>query len=161
MLTFETLKDNFMKTIFYTYKKSPHFSEIYNLLSEIFNYNNLNVAEFNSNSLKIICSFIGIETKFIMSSFIDKNNNLKGQERVIEINSVLGADYYINLIGGIGLYSQDTFQEHEITLKFIKMNDVKYSQFTNEFIPSLSIIDILMFNSKDRIHELLNEYELI
>jgi hypothetical protein len=158
---FKTIQDNFMKTIFYTYKKSPHFSEIYNLLSEIFDYNNFNVAEFNSNSIKKLCDFIGIGTKFIFSSSLEKNNELKAQERVIEINRVLASDCYINPIGGIELYSRNAFREYEITLKFIQMNQIKYPQFGSEFVPSLSIIDVLMFNSKNKIKELLNEYELI
>ena len=46
-------------------------------------------------------------------------------------------------------------------LKFLKMGDIKYQQFKNDFVPNLSIIDILMFNSPDAIKEMLNEYELL
>ena len=158
---FETLKNNFLKRIKCTYKKAPYFSETYDLLSEILNYSNLNVAVFNSNSLKILCKSMRVETKFIMSSNLNKNNNLIGQERGFEILKLLGSQYEINAIGGLDLYSPDVYLQHGVTLKFIKMNDIKYPQFGNEFIPSLSIIDVLMFNSKDKIKGLLDEYELI
>jgi len=36
-----------------------------------------------------------------------------------------------------------------------------YKQFSEEFVPGLSIIDILMFNSKEECIELLNDYKLV
>jgi len=160
-ITFEKSKEKFLRKIDYSYKKAPHFSEIFDLLSKILDYDNLNVAEFNTNSLKNLCKFMGINTKFLFSSSLEKNNELKAQDRAIEINRVLGSDYYINAIGGIELYSPDDFQRHRITLKFIKMKQIKYPQFGSEFVPALSIIDVLMFNSKDKIKGLLDEYELL
>ena len=158
---FETTKDNFLKTLYLSYKKAPYFSETHEVLSEIFNYNTLNVAEFNSNSLKILCDYMNINTKILISSSLKKNNELKSQHRVIEINRVLGSDCYINPIGGIELYSPNVFNENGIQLKFIRMNEIKYPQFEGKFIPSLSIIDVLMFNSKEEIKYLLSNYKLI
>ncbi len=37
---------------------------------------------------------------------------------------------------------------------------IKYKQFNNEFVPWLSIIDVMMFNSKEQIQEYLNKYTL-
>ena len=158
---FEIVKENLFENVNYSYKKSPYFSEIYQLLSEIFKYNNLNVAEFNTNSLKILCNYMGIHSDFLVSSSLTKNNELKRQDFVIEVNRVLGSDCYINSIGGMELYSKKAFEENNISLKFIKMNDVTYDQGGKEFIPFLSIIDVLMYNSKDKILDLLNEYTLV
>ena len=38
---------------------------------------------------------------------------------------------------------------------------VKSKQFNNEFVPALSIIDVMMFNSVPEIQKMLNEYELL
>ena len=54
------------------------------------------------------------------------------------------------------LYSRDTFKNETIDLFFLKTNDVKYRQLENEFIPNLSIIDVMMFNSSEEIKEILN-----
>lgn len=40
------------------------------------------------------------------------------------------------------------------------MNQIRYQQFSNEFMPNLSIIDLLMFNSAEETQQLLDEYEL-
>ena len=53
------------------------------------------------------------------------------------------------------------FKENEIELKFVKTLDVSYKQKNNEFIPNLSIIDVLMFNSVEEINLMLDDYELI
>jgi len=159
--SFEENKAKILKTIYFSYKKCPYFSEVYDLLSGIFDYNNFNLVEFNTNSLKIICCYLGIDTNFLISSQINKNNNLKGQELVIEINRVLGSDHYINSIGGRNLYSKTRFFEAKISLKFIKMNEIQYSQGNFEFFPNLSIIDILMWNSKKDIQSFLKDYILI
>ncbi|HOA81203.1 MAG TPA: WbqC family protein, partial [Defluviitaleaceae bacterium] len=45
-------------------------------------------------------------------------------------------------------------------LNFLKTDDIKYQQFGDEFIPNLSIIDVMMFNSREKIQELLEQYTL-
>ena len=59
------------------------------------------------------------------------------------------------------LYSKDEFKEYGIDLYFIKMDNIEYKQFSNEFIPNLSIIDVLMHNGKEGTKELLNRYTLV
>ena len=71
------------------------------------------------------------------------------------------ATNYHNLIGGIDIYDKHQFSKNNISLSFLKSKDVIYKQFKNEFIPNLSIIDIMMFNSVAEIKNMLNAYELI
>ncbi len=47
------------------------------------------------------------------------------------------------------LYSKENFAEYGIRLQFIKSLPIEYKQFNNEFVTWLSIIDVLMFNSKE------------
>ena len=72
----------------------------------------------------------------------------------------LGAESYINAIGGKDLYSKERFTKEGINLNFIQTGDVRYKQFGNEFVPFLSIIDVLMFNSPEEARILLDDYEL-
>ena len=102
-----------------------------------------------------------MDTKFIYSSDIEKDNTLRGQEKLINICEILNANEYINLIGGQVLYSKAKFKEYDIKLNFIENEIVEYRQFQNKFVPYLSIIDIMMFNSKDEVREMLNRYKLI
>ncbi len=155
------VKNNFLKTVQLAYSKAPFFNDCYPILSEIFYYNQNNLAEFIFNSLKKICNYIGIKTEFLISSEIEKDNKLKGQQKIIEICKNLNVSKYINPIGGIELYDINIFSDNAIKLNFIKTKHIVYKQFDNVFVPWLSIIDILMFNSKAEINKMLNDYELI
>ncbi|WP_342304740.1 WbqC family protein [Methanolobus sp. ZRKC5] len=150
-----------MKTIRYAYSKAPYFEEVFPLLMHILKNNEKNLAVFLAYSLKEISSYLGIDTQFVYSSNIEKNNNLKSQDKVIDICKKTGAKCYINSIGGQKLYQESLFEENGIILKFIRSKQIEYSQFNNVFIPNLSIIDVMMFNSPDVIRRYLSCYNLI
>ena len=96
-----------------------------------------------------------------MSSEIEFDKSLMAESRVIAINTALGSAHYINPIGGIEMYSKDRFQEHGIRLSFLKPELRCYQQSIAEFIPGLSIIDVMMNCSRDSIREMLGDYELV
>lgn len=159
--SFSQESKNFITIIDSAYRKAPFYSDIKNLLEYILSTNDLNISNMITRSLKLICNYLDIKTEFYISSELTKDNTLKGEERIIDINKCLGAKNYINSIGGEKLYSKDVFQENGIKLSFIKPKLVEYKQFSNQFVPWLSIIDILMFNSIEAIRDMLKEYELI
>lgn len=159
-----SVNDNFVKiskTLKIVYSNAPYFEDSYKLLLSIFEYENNNLARFIGNSFQKIFEYLNIEKNLIYSSEIDKNNGLKAQSKVIEICKKLNADVYINAIGGADLYSSRDFSDNGISLKYIKTNFEEYKQFRTPFIPGLSIIDILMFNSPQEINRMLDNYELI
>jgi hypothetical protein len=72
------------------------------------------------------------------------------------------ADQYTNPIGGIELYEHAAFAKRGVKLQFLKCSDIRYPQFGDQFQPSLSILDVMMFNTRDRILDFLeNGYELV
>lgn len=149
------------KTIEYAYKRAPFFYEIFPLIKDILNCKIENLALYLENSFYIICDYLDIKTEFIVSSSLDKDCDKRGQEKIISICELLGITEYYNAIGGKELYSVSDFKESGITLKFLQTNKIEYKQFGKEFYPNLSILDVMMFNSKDRIKEMLNDYVLI
>ncbi|SHG59261.1 WbqC family protein [Flavobacterium johnsoniae] len=152
----------FLKTIEQTYSKAVFFEQVYPIISNVFTLEQDNISSMGTKSLKLVCDYIGLSTKIEENSTIYKNEHLTAQSRVIDICLIEKANHYINPIGGIELYCKDAFLEHEIILSFIKTKSVKYKQFNNSnFWPNLSIIDMLMFNDKLTVKNLLNEYELI
>jgi len=150
-----------IKIIESAYKKASYFNNIFPLIIDIINYDNKNLAEFIGNSIIKISRYFNIKTDFIYSSEIDKNNLLKGQDKVINICNILNATEYINAIGGIDLYNKTDFYSKNIKLNFLKTHSFEYKQFNNTFVPNLSILDILMFNSVEDIKKMLLEFELI
>lgn len=143
------------------YKKAPYFEDVFPMIKEIFQNNERNLFKYIYNSVLQVCDYLEINTKIIISSTIDINHGLKSQDKVIALNKVLNATRYINPIGGTELYEYEKFQNENIELAFLNSNVPEYNQFEKEFIPYLSIIDIMMFNSKDEIREMLKRYELV
>ena len=72
------------------------------------------------------------------------------------------AQLYINPIGGKTLYQQEAFNKEGIELKFIEtlFESIYYKQFDSDFKQGLSFLDVLVFNSKDEIKKLLEQYKL-
>lgn len=159
--TNKILMEKNLKTIYSAYGKAPYYNEVYPLIERILLYEEKNIALFLKHSFEVICEYLDIKTEFIISSNLDKNNELKAQDKVLHICEKLGATEYYNAIGGQELYDYDSFKNKGITLKFIQTNEIKYKQFDNEFQPNLSIIDVMMFNSKDEVKQLLNQFNVI
>ena len=55
----------------------------------------------------------------------------------------------------------DYFKSKGIDLQFLNPVIKEYKQFGEAFVPSLSIIDVLMFNSKDEILNMLDNYDIV
>jgi hypothetical protein len=150
-----------LKTIQQSYQKAPYYQKAFVLIEEIVNLKTETIGELNRYALKRVAEEMGIATEIVSSSTIYDNKNLKGPERILDICKKEHADHYINPIGGMELYDRVRFDEQGIKLNFIKSISKPYPQFKNAFVPWLSIIDILMFNSKEEIAVQLEAYELI
>jgi hypothetical protein len=153
--------ENFQKTITMAYSKAPYFEQVFEAIKKICSYNDKNLARFIGNSFVEIAKYLDFQTEFIYSSTLQKDNTLRGQDKVIAICKELGGDQYFNAIGGQELYSRQDFANHGMELKFLKPHLAEYKQFSNEFIPGLSFIDIMMFNSPEEVKKMLDDYELI
>jgi hypothetical protein len=151
-----------LRTIETAYKKAPFFPNVFSLIENIIGYEDKNLAKFIGNSLIQIANYLNFETQFIYSSDIkEKDCLLKAKEKIINICSVLNATEYINAIGGIDLYDKIDFEKNNIKLWFLKAKSIEYKQFKNQFIPNLSILDVLMFYSAEKINAMLDNFELI
>lgn len=153
--------DKNLKMIECAYKKAPYFKEIFPLIESVLRYEEENLVSFLMNSFKIICRYLNIKTKLILSSSIDKDCSLKGQDKILDICQRQNADQYYNAIGGQSLYSYSDFKQKGIKLHFLQTNDIIYKQFENKFQGNLSILDVMMFNSVDEIQDMLLKYTLI
>ncbi len=152
---------NMIKTLEMAYKKAPHFDEGMSVLRPILMSQETNFAKFLTFQIRTICDYLDIKTKIIVSSDLNKDNSLKAQDKVIEICKILGADEYFNALSGEELYSRDDFEKEGIKLVFIRDKaTISYKQLTPNYIPSLSIIDVLMNCSKEEIKVMLDDYEL-
>jgi WbqC-like protein family len=153
--------DKLLKTIDHCYRRSPYFEPVRKLITSILTSQPSDIASLNRFQIKQLCGYLGITTQIVDSSRVYKNNHLKGEDRILDICISEKATAYFNPIGGTELYDAKRFNDHNIDLRFIKTRFAEYQQGNHPFVPGLSIIDVLMFNSADRVREMLNHYDLI
>ena len=149
-----------LKSIKHSYTKAPQFATVFPLIEEVLMQQENNLALFIYKGLRQICEYLDQYPKWHISSELHKDNSLQGQDKVLSICEELGATHYINSSGGKSLYEQSSFEQQDIRLSFIEPRSVVYSHFGKEFVPNLSIIDVLMFNEKEQCSKLLKEYDL-
>lgn len=151
-----------LTTIAQSYKKAPFFSEVFPIIESVFRSPSSTIGDLAKLSIQAVNDYLGITTVLKRSSvdFAD-TKGMERAERLIAVCKQTGAEKYINAVGGQELYTKEYFASQGIDLKFIKSEPIAYKQFDNEFVPWLSIIDVLMFNSVEEIQVILNKYLLV
>jgi hypothetical protein len=151
----------FEKQLSQCYRKAPYFDEISSLVMRVFENGAKTISELSIASITECSNYIGLECRFQVSSsdFAD-TKGLDRASRLIEIAKRCGSDRYVNMPGGRDLYHVESFAEHGVELRFIDSNPIEYQQFKNPFLPYLSIIDVLMFNSPEQVRHMARDYRL-
>ena len=145
----------------HAYEKAPFFTTTYPIIEDIIQHKQDNLFLYILNSVILICRFLEIDTTIITSSTILIDHPLSGQNKVLAFCQKLEADVYINAIGGQELYDKESFKKISCDLQFIKSDQIRYNQFAQPFVPNLSIVDVMMFNKKEDIRDMLNQYSII
>jgi hypothetical protein len=144
------------------YRKAPNFGLVFPLVEKCIRCDEKNLFRFIHNSLSLVNEYLQIPTPLIISSTILIDHTQKAENKVMALCKVMRATTYLNSIGGVNLYQKDDFQRDGIELSFLKSKDIIYKQFDHSFVPWLSIIDVMMFNSREEIKQYLtSSYTLI
>jgi len=156
--------DKILSSIKNSYNKAPYYFKILPIIESVFLKISqpITISRLAILSVKEVCDYLNIHSCFEISSKIYSKTINEGKiERLIQIAKINSAITYINPIGGMDLYNKKHFFSNGIKLRFLKSNRIIYKQFKNDFHPFLSIIDVLMFNSKEEIKKMVNNYQII
>lgn len=144
------------------YRKAPFYTHTMALAESTLRHDTRNLFTFLHSSLIKTCAHLGLSTPIHVSSGIDIDHALKGQDKVLAICKATGARTYINAIGGQALYAAEDFRREGIELRFIRSQPFAYDQWDAPFVPWLSLIDVLMFNPVEQVRAVIeNNYELL
>lgn len=157
--------DKFRERLRHSYHRAPQFGRVTELIDEIFATGELNVARLNRRSLELTARYVGLDTRFVYSSEVEGlEKSKKAQDRVIDLCRVLGAERYVNAIGGTALYRREDFAAQGVELRFIDSLSTPYRQCgraPGDFLDGLSIIDMLMNCPPQEVREMLRAYRLV
>ncbi|MDD2883497.1 MAG: WbqC family protein [Dechloromonas sp.] len=149
-----------LDTLYQNYRKAPCFGRAFPLIEQCLTNEETNLARFLSTSLIRTADYLGIETEWLTSSQIEQDPTQRGTQKILDLCQTLQATHYVNLPGGTALYDREQFRAHGIALEFIAPHDICYPQFSAPFVPMLSIIDLIMFNTPSQCQRFLRAYDL-
>jgi len=161
-LSGDKYQEKFLGLIRSVYRKAPYYSEVYKLIESVIIQEHDNVADLAISSITAVYDYLGKEIKWTKSSTCSPQTRGMGKaDRLIQITKDLGYRKYVNPIGGLELYDRGYFNSQGVELNFIQSREVPYKQFNDQFVPWLSILDILMFNDITEINKQFSAYDII
>lgn len=153
-------RDKLLRTLAGSYRRAPQFDTVFPVIERIVQARLGNLFEYLHHSLVEMARFLEIETPMVVSSTIAIDHPLKAEQKVLALCKAMGADRYVNPVGGQALYSLAAFAAESVRLDFMQSRPLEYPQFGGPFVPNLSIVDVLMFNPMSTVREMLSEVDV-
>lgn len=153
-------KGKLLNKIKFSYNKAPQFDEVYPIIERVLNNDSSYISDIAIASIKECSNYLEINCEFGKSSQIHHKPNLSAADRLIDITKGESFSNYVNPIGGKDLYTKDYFRTQGVDLFFLKTQSIQYEQYEGEFVPWLSIIDIMMFNTIEEVKRMLEKYKV-
>lgn len=158
---FDSKLSKIFMTIQHAYSRASFAKTVLPIIEDILEYKERDIPSLCKYSYENIFEYLGVTKKIIFSSDLKYERTQAADQKLVSICKELGGTEYINSPGGRELYNSEMFQPHGIELKFIEPSIEEYPQYgTEEFVPYLSIIDILMNCSPQEIVTMFAMYEL-
>lgn len=146
------------------YKKvAPFYNQTKALVDDIFKDDYTNIVTLNKVIMEKICSYIGFHPNITVYSELDLEIEppQAPDEWALNICKALSdVGEYWNQPGGASFFDKSKYDAANLDLKFIHVSLEQYDQKNEAFEPGLSILDVLMFNSPEKINEMLDNFEL-
>lgn len=157
-------KEKILAQLVHYKKKSPNYFSVIKMLKEVFDNEYNDLVSLNYATLSTVCQYLDIKTKIEIFSKMNLEIEVPKEpdDWALNICKVLNeVSEYNNPIGGLEFFQKHKYENAGIKLNFQKFKITEYSQKSEVFEPGLSIIDVMMFNSIEHIHNMLDDFELI
>ena len=149
-----------LKSMQYNYGKSKFFHKEFQPIFDLLNSDYEYLAELNLKLIRYFCKRLNIETEIIKSSNL--NGQGKKTDLLCSICRELNASKYISPPGSKEyLQESDTFLQANIPILYFNYRHPSYDQLWGDFLPYMSIIDLLFNTGNKAIEFVKNNYEFI
>ncbi|MDD2731829.1 MAG: WbqC family protein [Candidatus Pacebacteria bacterium] len=149
-------KRNHLKAIRINYNKARFFNEFYGIFEEAYEKEWTFINDLNIYLIKKMLEVFGINREIIRSSELSVSG--AKTDLVINILKSVKADHYISNLGSKNYLNEDEFKKNNIKLEYhnYSLSHPQYPQMYGEFIPFLSIIDLLFNCGKEGTRYIIN-----
>ena len=153
--------DKMLEQLAAAYRKAPSFVAVLPVLETIVRYGQRNLFDYLHHGITVTAGYLEICTPLVVSSTVAIDHSLKAERKVLALCTALGATRYVNFAGGRALYAAPAFAQQGLDLRFIQSRPIEYRQHAAPFVPSLSILDVMMFNSREAVRAMVGAYDLV
>ncbi len=137
------------RTISHSYQKAPYFSTYKESIEALYSQQYLKLISFTVKLIQTLCELLGITTQMVYSSSLDLHDeNLGKTEKVVNLCKKVGLSYLYDTHGAMEFIEVEKFKVAGIDIEFQRYEHPTYNQLFGEFIPYMSVIDLL-FNEGD------------
>ena len=141
-------KSKHWKALLYNYNKAPYFKKYSDFFEKTYKQNWGLLVDLDIYLIKNIMDMLGLKKEIKISSLLNAKG--KADDLLVNICKELEADTYLSGPGGRGYMDLEKFKKQNINVVFQEFSHPIYAQQFGEFIPNLSIIDLL-FNDNPKI----------
>jgi hypothetical protein len=145
-------------------RRAPHYADVCEIVRSAFaGVTDNSLVSLNVGGLRAVCQYLGLQfhSRICSQLAIEYPNSLGAGDWAPWIASWLGADVYINPISGSDLFDPADFRRNGIELLLLDFTGFIYNTPGYKFEASLSILDVLMWNSSDTIVQAIRENSLL
>ncbi len=144
-------------------KKAPYYFTVHNILTRVLNNHFDFLVDLNKTSLFAVCEYLDINRN--IEVFSEMSLNIQQPDAPDEwalniCNSIPNVSEYINPIGGKDIFDETKYKKTKLKLSFLEQSKSPYNQGGDVFEPALSVLDVLMFNSKSQVINMLDSIKL-
>ena len=154
--------DKMCRVLEYYYSKAPHYNEAMEVIKPILLDEEPDLTRYLVKQLRAVAEYLGIKTEIRLLSEVSARWDCRAPEVIHRTCEYFGITNYINSITGTKYYDKESFREMGINLQFLRRNDdIRYKQRCADFVPDLSIIDPMMYCSREELHDMLDRYHFV
>ena len=131
------------RTLEQSYGKAPHYAEHRSFFDEVYAREWERLADLNGYMLEYFVRVLGIETPIVTASSLGVSG--EATERLVKLIKAVGGTRYYSGAHALDTYLDcEALEEAGIELELQQWQPPAYPQLHGEFVPDLSIVDLLM-----------------
>jgi hypothetical protein len=143
------------KSFQHNYRNASYYDDYSSVIMQAYDRQWEYLSTLNRFLITEITDVIGFDCEFILASEL----NIDGtkSERLIDICTSVDADMYFSGTGAKSYMDNQAFQEAGISVEYLSFESPTYPQRFDEFIPDLSVVDMLLNCGAEHTAEIISD----
>lgn len=143
-----------LETLKHGYSKAANFKQGFELARDVYRKFDT-ISELAVHSVRTICDYLDIKTKFVLSSGMGMPDTGK-TERLVEICHSLRTSVYLTGFGSNNYIDPQRFEERGMHMMFYKYEQKPHQQVGENFLPFMSSLDAIMNCRQEDVKAMIN-----